>query len=47
MFKRYGDEGNETYNLYLRVRDDTYLYPIPDAQMKVKEGLYEQNTAYK
>ena len=23
MFKRYGDEGNETYNLYLRVRDES------------------------
>lgn len=47
MFKRYASEGDETYNLYLRVKDGTYLYPIPDAQMKVKEGLYEQNAAYK
>ena len=47
MFKRYAGEGDETYNLYLRVKDGTYLYPIPDAQMKVKEGLYEQNAAYK
>lgn len=29
------------------VREGTYLYPIPDAQMKAKEGLYEQNPAYK
>lgn len=25
----------------------TYLYPIPDTQMKAKEGLYQQNEAYK
>lgn len=30
-----------------RVTEGTHLYPIPDAQMKVKEGLYEQNPAYK
>ena len=30
-----------------RVKEGTYLYPIPDTQMKVKEGLYEQNEAYK
>lgn len=30
-----------------RVKEGTHLYPIPDAQMKVKEGLYEQNEAYK
>jgi len=29
------------------VREGTYLYPIPDAQMKAREGLYEQNPAYK
>ena len=23
------------------------LYPIPDTQMKAKEGLYQQNEAYK
>lgn len=28
------------------VREGTYLYPIPDAQMKAKEGLYQQNPAY-
>ena len=30
-----------------RIIQGTYLYPIPDPQMKVKEGLYEQNEAYK
>ena len=29
------------------VREGTHLYPIPDAQMKAKEGLYQQNEAYK
>jgi len=29
------------------VREGTYLYPIPDKQMKAREGLYEQNPAYK
>lgn len=35
------------YDYTLRVTDGTYLYPIPDTQMKVKEGLYEQNEAYR
>lgn len=30
-----------------RVVEGTYLYPIPDAQMKVKDGLYQQNEAYR
>lgn len=30
-----------------RVVKGSYLYPIPDSQMKVKEGLYQQNEAYK
>ena len=29
------------------VKDNMYIYPIPEAQMKVKEGLYKQNEAYK
>lgn len=37
-------EGNST--LVSRVIDGTHLYPIPDVQMKVKEGLYQQNPAY-
>lgn len=44
-------EGNITRPLVAqyadRVKEGTYLYPIPDTQMKVKEGLYEQNEAYK
>jgi len=24
-----------------------YLYPIPDPQMKIREGLYTQNEAYR
>ncbi len=30
-----------------RVKAGTHLYPIPESQMKAKEGLYEQNEAYK
>lgn len=29
------------------VKKGTYLYPIPDTQMKAKEGLYRQNEAYR
>ena len=29
------------------VKDNMYIYPIPEAQMKVREGLYKQNEAYK
>ncbi len=29
------------------VTEGTYLYPIPDTQMKAKEGLYQQNEAYR
>lgn len=35
------------YDYTLRVTEGAYLYPIPDTQMKVKEGLYEQNEAYR
>ena len=30
-----------------RVTKGTYLYPIPDPQMKIREGLYTQNEAYR
>ena len=52
MFKRNGSDANgvitkpETYELYKLVTKDSYIYPIPDSQMKVKEGLYEQNKGY-
>ena len=36
-----------TAALINRVVPGTHLYPIPNPQMKVKEGLYEQNEAYK
>lgn len=37
-----------TYMNYVRnVTTGTYLYPIPDVQMKAKEGLYQQNEAYR
>ena len=34
------------YDMARRVTEDSYLYPIPDVQMKVKEGLYQQNPGY-
>lgn len=38
---------NATYLNYIdNVVEGTYLYPIPDIQMKACEGLYEQNEAY-
>lgn len=41
-------EGTSTYNNYINnVQPGTYLYPIPDTQMKTKEGLYQQNEAYR
>ena len=52
MFKFNGSDENgviskpETYELYKLVTKDAYIYPIPDSQMKVKEGLYEQNKGY-
>lgn len=37
-----------TYLNYVNnVHVGTYLYPIPDTQMKAKEGLYQQNEAYR
>ena len=33
--------------LVQNVQDNMYIYPIPEAQMKVKDGLYIQNEAYK
>ncbi len=42
---------NLLYSSYLNyvsnVKEGTYLYPIPDTQMKAKEGLYTQNEAYR
>lgn len=41
-------EGLSTYDTYINnVQPGTYLYPIPDTQMKAKEGLYQQNEAYR
>ena len=37
----------KVYQMASRVTEGNYLYPIPDVQMKTKEGLYEQNEAYK
>lgn len=52
MFHRYATNAdgsiNQTIESYVgNVKDGMYLYPIPESQIKVKEGLYEQNDAYK
>lgn len=36
----------ETYDVIKLITKYSYVYPIPDSQMKVKEGLYEQNKGY-
>lgn len=52
-FRRYGSNSSgditipKIYDYARRVTQGTYLYPIPDVQMKVKEGLYTQNEAYR
>lgn len=47
----YDEEGNLIHPDYLKylanIRPGTYLYPIPDTQMKARPGLYEQNEAYR
>ena len=44
----YGTVTNsKVYDYNLRISDGAYLYPIPDQQMKVKDGLYIQNEAYR
>ena len=44
--KKYGFViSNPPYGERLSTKD-SYIYPIPDSQMKVKEGLYEQNKGY-
>lgn len=46
-----GEDGTLIRPHYLNyaenVKEGTYLYPIPDTQMKAKEGLYQQNEAYR
>jgi len=52
-FRTYGSNASgdvvipKIYDYARRVTQGTYLYPIPDVQMKVKEGLYTQNEAYR
>lgn len=47
----YDADGNVIHSDYLKylgnIAPGTYLYPIPDTQMKAKNGLYQQNEAYK
>lgn len=41
MFTSYGE-----LSLLSRVNKNIYLYPIPQAQMEIREGLYQQNPGY-
>ena len=47
----YDEEGNTIHPDYIKylsnIRPGTYIYPIPDTQMKARPGLYEQNEAYR
>ncbi len=47
MFNDDDDSGNGTYRQYAsRVNADMYLYPIPQSQIEVRDGLYTQNKGY-
>ena len=38
---------SSNYTIYAnRVTQNSYLYPIPQAQMRIREGLYQQNPGY-
>lgn len=47
----YDEEGNVLHPNYVKylsnIQPGTYIYPIPDTQMKAHPGLYEQNEAYR
>ena len=53
MFYRYAwSELNQEYDAEIKaygdeLRDGYYVYPIPQSQILVKDGLYEQNEAYR
>lgn len=47
MFDNDDTTVNSTYRAFMsRVTADMYLYPIPQSQMEVRAGLYEQNPGY-
>lgn len=43
----YSQEGGSAASIISNVQPGMYLYPIPNNQMLVRQGLYEQNEAYK
>ena len=47
----YDEAGNAIHPDYIKylgnIQPGTYLYPIPDTQMKARPGLYQQNEAYR
>lgn len=47
MFNDDDDTAAGTYKAYIsRVTADMYLYPIPQSQIEVRAGLYQQNAGY-
>jgi starch-binding outer membrane protein, SusD/RagB family len=47
MFENDDDTADKSYtNIAKRVTKDSYLYPIPQQQIQIKEGLYKQNPGY-
>lgn len=47
MFINDDNTVNGTYAAFAsRVTADMYLYPIPQSQIEVREGLYQQNPGY-
>ena len=47
MFNNDDDTQNGTYRQYAsRVNADMYLFPIPQSQIEVRDGLYTQNKGY-
>lgn len=47
----YDESGNVIHPEHMKylgnIQPGTYIYPIPDTQMKAHPGLYEQNEAYR
>ena len=47
MFENDDTTVDGTYRAFMsRVTADMYLYPIPQSQMEVRSGLYQQNAGY-
>ena len=47
MYEGYKQEGEDGLTACGNMTEGMYLYPIPDSQMKINEGTYIQNEAYR